>query len=78
MRIGTINVRISVVAIAVAVVFLILLIIAYLTSGQITLLMVGIPIIILLIVIPMALNYMSQVQYIGLIPEYKGWRGRSA
>ena len=71
MRIGTIDVRISVVAIAVAVIFLILLITAYLASGQITLLIYGIPIIILLIVIPMALNYMSQVQYLGLIPEYE-------
>jgi hypothetical protein len=71
MRIGTIDVKISVLAIAVAVIFLILLIAAYLTSGQISLLTFGIPVIILLIVIPMALNYMSQVQYIGLIPEYE-------
>jgi len=71
MRIGTIDVRISIIAIAVAVVFLILLLIAYLTSGQITLIVWGIPVVILLILIPMGLNYMSQYQYIGLIPEYE-------
>jgi hypothetical protein len=71
MKIGNIDVRISIVALAVVVFFAILLFYAYISSGDTLLLLYGIPALVLLLVIPMALNYMSQKQYIDLIPEYE-------
>lgn len=71
MKIGNINVRISIIAIAVVVLFAILLSFAYFSSGDTKLLLFGIPAVVLLLVIPMALNYMSQKQYLELIPEYE-------
>jgi hypothetical protein len=71
MKIGNITVRISIVALAVVVIFAILLSFAYFTSGETMLLLYGIPAVVLLLVIPMALNYMSQKQYMELVPEYE-------
>lgn len=71
MKIGNITVRISIVALAVVVLFAILLSLAYFNSREIRLLLFGIPGVILLLVIPMALNYMSQKQYQELVPEYE-------
>lgn len=71
MKIGNINVRISIIAIAVVVIFAILLSYSYMSTGDPMLLAFGIPCVVLLLVIPMALNYMSQKQYMDLIPEYE-------
>ncbi|MCX6700996.1 MAG: nucleotide-binding protein [Methanomicrobiales archaeon] len=71
MKIGNITVRISIVALAVVVLFAILLSLAYFNSREIRLLLFGIPGVILLLVIPMAINYMSQKQYQELVPEYE-------
>ncbi|MEI6840738.1 MAG: nucleotide-binding protein [Methanomicrobiales archaeon] len=71
MKIGNITVRISIVALAVVVLFAILLSFAYINSGETRLLLFGIPGVLLLLVIPMALNYMSQKQYQELVPEYE-------
>jgi hypothetical protein len=71
MKIGNITVRISIIALAVVVLFAILLSFAYYSSHEITLLLFGIPGVIILLVIPVALNYMSQKQYMELVPEYE-------
>jgi cytochrome c-type biogenesis protein CcmE len=71
MKIGNITVRISIVALAVVVLFTILLFFAYTSSGNTMLLLYGIPAVLLLLVIPMALNYMSQKEYMELVPEYE-------
>lgn len=71
MKIGQIRPKISIVAIAVVAVFTILLLIAYSYTGNWQLLLWGIPTIILLFVIPLALNYMSQSQYADLEPVYE-------
>ncbi len=71
MKIGNITVRISIVALAVVVLFAILLSYAYFGSGDTMLLLFGVPMVVLLLVIPMALNYMSQKQYMDLVPEYE-------
>jgi hypothetical protein len=71
MKIGNIDVRISIVAIAVVVFFAILLFVAYISTGNLILLAWGIPVIILLLLIPMGLNYMSQKEYAELVPVYE-------
>jgi hypothetical protein len=71
MKIGNIDVRISLIALAVVGLFAILLFTAYISSGNTTLLLWGIPVVVLLLVIPMALNYMSQKQYMELVPVYE-------
>jgi hypothetical protein len=71
MKIGNITVRISIVALAVVVLFAILLSYAYFSSGDPMLLLFGIPAVVLLLLIPMGLNYMSQKQYLDLVPEYE-------
>ena len=71
MKINNKNVKISIVAIAVVVFFTILLAVSFAITGDITLLYWGVPTIILLAVIPMALNYMSQAQYAQMEPLYE-------
>lgn len=71
MKIGKVNVRISIVALAVVVIFAVLLITAYVLSGDAYLFVWGIPCLILLVVIPIGLNYMSQSQYEDLVPVYE-------
>lgn len=68
---GKIRPKISIVAIAVFVVFTILLFVAYYLTQNWQLLLWGIPTLILLLVIPVALNYMSQSQYVDLTPVYE-------
>jgi hypothetical protein len=68
---GKIRPKISIVAIAVFVVFTILLFVAYYLTQSWQLLLWGIPTLILLLVIPVALNYMSQSQYVDLTPVYE-------
>lgn len=71
MKIGNIPVRISIVAIAVVVIFAIFLLIEILWSGEAGILLFGIPALLMLLIIPMALNYMSQKEYIEMIPAYE-------
>jgi hypothetical protein len=72
MKIGTINVKISNISIGVFVVFTILLIIAAVLSHDVRLnLFWLIPCLFMLLVIPVALNYMSRKQYADLVPEYE-------
>jgi len=72
MKIGTINVKISNISIGVFVVFTILLIIAAVLSPDVrSNLFWLIPCLFMLLVIPVALNYMSRKQYADLVPEYE-------
>jgi hypothetical protein len=68
---GKIKPKISIIAVAVFVIFTILLLIAYLLTGSWQILLWGIPTLILLLIIPVALNYMSQSQYADLAPMYE-------
>lgn len=71
MKIGEVNAKISILAVAVVGVFTIFLIYSFLVTGDWTLLAWGIPTVIMLIVIPLALNYMSQKEYANLEPVYR-------
>jgi hypothetical protein len=72
MKIGTVDVKISNLSIGVFVVFTILLIIASLMSpGVRSNLLWLLPCLFMLLVIPVALNYMSRKQYADLVPEYE-------
>ena len=72
MKIGTIDVKISLISIGVFVVFTILLIIASFVSPDVrSNLLWLIPCLFMLLVIPIALNYMSRSQYAELKPEYE-------
>ncbi|MCU0629142.1 MAG: OB-fold nucleic acid binding domain-containing protein [Methanoregulaceae archaeon] len=68
---GKIRPKISILAIAVFVIFTIFLFIAYYLTQNWQILLWGIPTLILLLVIPLALNYMSQSQYVDLTPVYE-------
>jgi RecJ-like exonuclease len=72
MKIGDINLKVSVIAIAVFAFFTLLLIAASFYSPEVrTHLIWMIPGLFLLLVIPIALNYMSQKEYADLEPEYE-------
>lgn len=72
MRIGQVNVRVSIIAIAVFVFFAILLAIAALYSQDVRSQLIWlVPGLFMLLVIPIALNYMSQSQYADLVPLYE-------
>ncbi|MDK2974195.1 MAG: hypothetical protein PWP08_566 [Methanofollis sp.] len=71
MQIGNVNVRMSVVTLTVSVFFTIVVLATFFVTSDRSILIWGIPTIILLFVIPMALNYMSQRQYADLIPVYE-------
>ena len=72
MKIGNVEVKVSIVAIAVFVVFTILLVIASLFSPEIRSQLIWlIPMLFMLLVIPTALNYMSRSQYDGIAPLYE-------
>jgi RecJ-like exonuclease len=71
MKIRNINVKIPVVATAAVVFFTILLFVTYLLTQDFSLLIWGIPTIVILFLIPVALNYMSQSSYLNVIPEYE-------
>ncbi|MEN6444362.1 MAG: nucleotide-binding protein [Methanoregula sp.] len=71
MKIGKVDVKVSIVAIAVFVFFTIFLLIASVYSPVIrSQLTVLIPVLFMLLVIPIALNYMSRSQYAGMEPIY--------
>jgi hypothetical protein len=72
MKIGTIDVKISNISIGVFAFFTLLLIIASMMNPEIRPLLIWmIPCLFLLLVIPVALNYMSRSQYKDLEPEYE-------
>lgn len=71
MEIRNVNVRISAVSLAVFAFFTILVVIAVAITGDLSILLWGIPTLVLLIIIPGMLNYMSQSQYAGLVPVYE-------
>jgi len=71
MRIGDINVKISATSLAAFGIFTIILLGTVLATGETSLLVWGVPILALLLIIPAALNYMSQKQYASLVPMYE-------
>ena len=72
MKIGTIDVKISLISLGVFVVFTILLIVASFISPSVrSNLLWLIPCLFMPLVIPLVLNYMSRRQYADLIPEYE-------
>ncbi|MCX6690320.1 MAG: nucleotide-binding protein [Methanoregula sp.] len=72
MKIGNVDVKVSIVAIAVFVFFTIFLLIASVYSPVIRSQLIWlIPVLFMLLVIPMALNYMSRSQYTGMEPIYE-------
>ncbi len=72
MKIGNVDVKISVLAIAVFVVFTILLLVASVYSPEVRSQLIWlIPGLFLLLVIPIALNYMSRSQYADITPVYE-------
>jgi len=71
MKIGNIHVKISAVGIAVALIFAFFLLFRYYIQQDLYVLAWGVPMLVLLIVIPIGLNYMSQSSYIDVIPEYE-------
>ena len=72
MKIGNIDVKVSIVAIAVFVVFTILLVAASVYSMEVRSQLIWlVPGLFMLLVIPMALNYMSRSQYADMEPIYE-------
>jgi RecJ-like exonuclease len=71
MKIRNINVQISLPAVIAAGIFAILLIFSYYFTLDLSILLWGIPMLVLLIVIPIALNYMSQKSYSDVLPMYE-------
>jgi len=71
MKIGNIRVRPSILAIAVFLILTFLLLYAFYVSGDRSLLVWGIPTLIMILIIPLVLNYMSQHEYAGLLPMYE-------
>ena len=71
MKIRNINVKIPVVATAAVIFFTILLFVTFLLTKNFSLLIWGIPTIVILFLIPVALNYMSQSSYQDVIPDYE-------
>jgi hypothetical protein len=72
MKIGNVDVKLSIVAIAVFVFFTIFLLLASLSSPDVRSQLIWlIPGLFLLLVIPMALNYMSRSQYADIAPVYE-------
>jgi hypothetical protein len=71
MEIKNVNVRISAVSLAVFAFFTILVVFAVAITRDFSILIWGLPTLVLLIIIPGMLNYMSQSQYAGLVPVYE-------
>lgn len=72
MKIGNVDVKISIVAIAVFVIFTIFLLVASVYSADVrSNLILLIPCLFMLLVIPTALNYMSRSQYADITPQYE-------
>jgi hypothetical protein len=72
MKIGSVRVKISVLQWAVFIIFTLFFIIAYVASSyDVIILAFGIPTLIILLIVPALLNYMSQRQYQSLVPLYE-------
>ena len=72
MKIGNVDVKVSIVAIAVFVFFTLLLLAASLSSAEVRSQLIWlIPALFMLLVIPVALNYMSRSQYADMEPIYE-------
>ena len=71
MKIGNIQLRISPINVGVVLIFGLFLLYSYLTSGNVTILTFGIPMLVVLFLIPIVLNYMSQQHYAELLPPYQ-------
>jgi hypothetical protein len=72
MKIGNVDVKVSIVAIAVFVFFTLLLLVASLSSAEVRSQLIWlIPALFMLLVIPVALNYMSRSQYADMEPIYE-------
>jgi hypothetical protein len=72
MKIGNVDVKVSLVAIAVFVIFTIILTIASIFSPEVRSQLIWlIPVLFMLLVLPIALNYMSRSQYADLQPVYE-------
>jgi hypothetical protein len=71
MKIGNVDVKISIIAIAVFVLFTLLLIFTSFYTGDRGILVWGIPTLFMLLIIPLVLNYMSQKEYEDLEPVYR-------
>ncbi len=72
MKIGNVEVKVSIVAIAVFVIFTIFLLVASLSSPEVRSQLIWlVPALFMLLVIPTALNYMSRSQYANIAPVYE-------
>ena len=71
MKIRDIRLRMSPVNAGVILIFAIFLLFAFWTSGNITVLIYGLPMLLFLSIIPLVLNYMSQSEYAALLPDYE-------
>ncbi|WP_292517503.1 nucleotide-binding protein [Methanoculleus sp.] len=71
MQIGNVKVRVSPVVLAVFLFFIVLMAAYVLATGDVHLLIWGVPVAVMLVLIPIALNYMSQTQYASLVPVYE-------
>ncbi|MFA7562677.1 MAG: nucleotide-binding protein [Methanoculleus sp.] len=71
MQIGDVKVRVTAVTVAVFLFFIVLIAVYVLTTGDVYALYWAVPAVIMLLFIPMALNYMSQKQYASLVPMYE-------
>jgi hypothetical protein len=71
MKIKNVNARISVITMAVVAFFAIILAISFVLTGDLYLLAWGIPTLVFLAIIPLALNYMSQKEYADMVPMYE-------
>ncbi|MCE5337649.1 MAG: nucleotide-binding protein [Methanomicrobiaceae archaeon] len=71
MQIGNIKVRVTAVALAVFLFFMVLIAVYILATGDVSVLIWSVPAAVMLLIIPLALNYMSQSQYASLVPVYE-------
>ncbi|WOF16207.1 nucleotide-binding protein [Methanoplanus sp. FWC-SCC4] len=71
MKIKNRNVRISIINIFVVGMLALFLISYFVSTGDLSFFLLGIVLLVLMLLIPLMLNYMSQDQYAGLIPIYE-------
>lgn len=71
MKIKGIDVKISTISLVVFGIFTLFLIVTVAVTGDLSILILGVPLLALLLIIPAALNYMSQKQYASLVPMYE-------
>ncbi len=71
MKIGNITVRVTIIHLGVFIFFTAIFLFSFFSSGDYRMLLWGIPTLILILTIPMAMNYMSQSHYRSLKPMYE-------